>query len=109
MLLRLIVIAAGISVLPLAAFSQSSCIPPSRPACLTAALTFGNDHFFKQCQEEMQTYRESVVEYGDCLSRWVDKVTADARQDQEMATWSYEKAVEYWNCKTTKTFGCYIF
>lgn len=110
MFLKSFFVAAGICVLPLAALSQSFCIPPSKPMCLSAALTFSDDHFFRKCQDEMEAYRQDVVEHGDCLGRWVEDVAAQARRQQDMAVSGYESAVKYWNCKASNPVGfCPIF
>lgn len=66
------------------------CFEPSAPSCASGYGAFNDEWDFNQCKRSMESYRDEVESYAECLNR-------DARSKIEDASSDYSDAVDDFN------------
>lgn len=81
-MLRLIAFA-----LALVAFSTPSqayyCSKPSAPYCASSFSDFADEYDFNRCKREMESYKDDVNSYLDCLKREADNTIQEYNSSVE--------------------------
>jgi hypothetical protein len=93
-------------ILPSSASAQHYCYEPNAPSCLSAYGTFDDQWSFDSCFRALDDYQQDVVEFSECLGRWVEDTTRQAQKESDAVVEKYQSAIEYWNCMADHRSYC---
>jgi hypothetical protein len=77
--------------------ANAYCSEPSAPYCAEQWDAFDNEYDFDSCKSEMESYKNDVDDYLQCLRREVEEAAEEARRKGDDALSTYNDAVEAFN------------